>query len=208
MTVAFLADLKQRSNDASNGSQLGRLMNSPNKITVLELGSGCGVAGIAVAQLRPGCQVYLTDLAEAMDVLKSNIVKSVPAEGAGISQVILDWEEDLPVEIRSANFDLILVSDCTYNSDYVPALVRTLSAIADISPNILILISLKFRHPSEVILFELLSAARFSESCHVSIALPNRVRDTTSHAQESVEVYQYQRITKIHNVPWDSPRNP
>ena len=175
-------------------------MHSPNKITVLELGSGCGVAGIAVAQLLPRCQVYLTDLAEAMDVLKFNIVKSVPAAGAGISQVILDWEEELPVEIRSATFDLVLISDCTYNSDYVPALVRTLSAIADISPNVLILISLKIRHPSEVILFELLSSARFSESYHVSIMLPDRSRDTTGQAKESVEVYQYQRIGKSHKL--------
>ena len=180
-------------------------MNSPNKITILELGSGCGVAGIAVAQLRPRCQVYLTDLAEAMDILNSNIVRSVPALGTEVSQVILDWEEDLPLELGSATFDLVLVSDCTYNSGYIPALVRTLSAIADTSPTALILISLKFRHPSEVILFELLAAARFSESCHVSIMLPNRGRDTTGQAQESVEVYQYQRTRMINNSLEDSP---
>ena len=178
-------------------------MHSSSKITVLELGSGCGIAGIAVAQLRPRCQVYLTDLAEAMDVLRTNIAKSVPAVGTGVSQVILDWEEDLPVEIRRATFDLVLVSDCTYNIDYVPALVRTLSAIADISPNTLILISLKFRHPSEVILFELLDAAQFSETCHVTIPLPDPARDTMGQAQEAVEIYQYQRTRKIHKFPRD-----
>ena len=195
--VAFLKDLKQCSSDGIKESPLSQIINSTSKQrTVLELGSGCGIAGIAFAQLCPRCHVFLTDLAEAMDVLESNISKATPALETTLRHVILNWEEELPVEVRNVTFDLVLVSDCTYNSDSMPALVRTLSAVADVSPYVLIIISLKFRHYSEVVLFELLSTARFSESSHTSLTLPNQGRVASNQTETIIEIYEYRRMRK------------
>lgn len=132
-----------------------------------------------------------------MDVLEFNVAKSAPAV---VSHLILDWEEELPLEIRNVTFDLVLVSDCTYNPDSTPALVKTLSAIANVSPNVMIIVSLKLRHPSEVVLFELLSSAGFSELSHTSFRLPNRDHLTTNQEQEKIEVYEYQWKANGHRM--------
>ena len=200
-TVAFLAHLKQCSSDRIKGSPFSSVIAPAFKrLNVLELGSGCGIAGIAFAQLWPQCQVFLTDLAEAMDILESNIAKSTPAVEAELNHVILDWEEELPIEIRNVTFDLVLVSDCTYNPDSTPSLVKTLSAISDMSSNVLIMISLKLRHPSEVVLFELLSGAGFSELSHTSFLLPNQDQLRTDQEQERVDVYEYQQLGNDHRT--------
>ena len=169
-------------------------MNTSASLTAIELGSGCGIAGIAFAQLWPRCRIYLTDLADAMNVLESNIAKAAPALETEIHHATLDWEVDLPLEFRNVIFDLVLVSECIYNSDTIPALVKILAAIADASPNVLVLISTKRRHSSELMLFELLSTAGFFELNHISLILPDENRTITEEPLEQVQIYQYQRI--------------
>lgn len=167
---------------------------SLNSLNVLELGSGCGIAGIAFAQLWSRCQVFLTDLSEAMDILQANVGRAVPAAGTTLTRAILDWAEEIPVAVRKVTFDLILISDCTYNSDSLPMLVNTLSAIATTSPTVIILISLKVRHSSENILFQLLSEAEFAETSHTTLRLPNHGRFTTDQVYDTIEIYEYQRV--------------
>ena len=163
-------------------------------LKVLELGSGCGIAGIAFAQLWPQCQIFLTDLPEAMDVLATNIGKAAPAVGTKLSCALLEWGEAPPEALRSIIFDVVLVSDCTYNSDSIPALVKTLSMTAATSPNVLILISLKVRHSSEAVFFQLLIAAGFRELGHTSVSLPTQGRSATDQAlYDQIEIYEYQR---------------
>lgn len=194
--AAFLTSLRQRPGHEPNKTLPSKILSSSSRgLKALELGSGCGIAGIAFAQLWPQCQIFLTDLAEAMDVLELNISKAIPAANTTLSQVVLDWEEKLPLVLRDVTLDIILISDCTYNSDSLPALVETLSAMAAFSPHVLVLISLKVRHCSEAILFKLLSTAGFHELSHSSFALPHYDRVSTSdHSHEIIEIYEYQRV--------------
>ena len=191
--AAFLADLRYGDQEPKSKFICNSLSANSSGLKILELGSGCGIAGIAFAQLWPQCQVFLTDLTEAMDVLESNIGQAAPAAGTHLSCALLDWGEAFPEALRSIIFDVVLVSDCTYNSDSIPALVKTFSMIAATSPNVLLLVSLKVRHSSEAIFFELLIAAGFRELGHTSVSLPTRGMSTTDQAlYDNIEIYGYQ----------------
>ena len=193
--AAYLINLRQSQSHGSKETLKSKLLNSSSYgLNVLELGSGCGIAGIAFAQLWSRCQVFLTDLTEAMDVLEVNVARAIPAAGTRLITAMMDWAEEIPVAIKDVTFDLILISDCTYNSDSLPMLVNTLSAIATTSPTVIIVISLKVRHPSENILFQLLSAANFGELSHTILRLPNRGRFTTDEAYDTIEIYEYQLV--------------
>jgi hypothetical protein len=131
------------------------------RISVVELGSGCGIVGIALAQLLPRCSVVLTDLEEAQDIASRNARIAKPAAGSTIRFAVLDWDEELSNGLRDQEYDLIIVSDCTYNADSLPALVQTLWALTEHSPNATVFVGLKRRHESEEVFFSLMTDAGF-----------------------------------------------
>lgn len=97
-------------------------MHSSGKLSVrwrvLELGTGCGIVGISLAQGfgsagRP--HFVLTDLPEAQDIVERNIKAMPVIEKSTIEFRTLDWDEELPDDI--GYFDVVLAADCTYNPD-------------------------------------------------------------------------------------------
>ena len=175
-------------------SDLAKLLqrSTPCGPRVLELGSGCGIAGLQVADLCPTSDVLLTDLLNAMDVLKHNVGRANFVSNKGkIATAILDWDESLPERVAKRRFDLVIVSDCTYNPDSIPKLVKTLNSVADDSPNALIVVSLKVRHDSEAIFFDLMAGAGFVEAEHTAFSLPDQYRSETGQELEVVDIYVY-----------------
>lgn len=166
--------------------------STPRGPRILELGSGCGIVGLQVAGLCSTSDVLLTDLPEAMDILNHNVqnAKNISSKGR-LATSILDWEECLPERVAKQIFDLVIVSDCTYNPDSIPGLVKTLSSVAENSPDALIVVSLKVRHDSEAIFFDLMAGAKFVEAEHTAIPLPDRCRSQTAQDLEVVEIYMY-----------------
>ena len=166
--------------------------STPRGPKILELGSGCGIVGLQVAGLCSTSDVLLTDLPDAMDILNHNVqnAKIISSRGR-LATSILDWEECLPRGVAKQRFDLVIVSDCTYNPDSAPGLVKTLSSVAEKSPDALIVVSLKVRHDSEAIFFDLMANAEFVEAEHTAIPLPDRCRSETGQDLEVVEVYMY-----------------
>ena len=136
-----------------------------------------------------------------MDLLNRNveIAKSGPSRGE-LATAVLDWGEPLPRMIAKQQFDLVVLSDCTYNPDSMPGLVKTLSSLARVSPNALTVVSLKKRHDSEVIFFDLMAGANFIEVEHSAISLPDRCRTETRQDLEMVEVYVYRIQTSVADV--------
>jgi predicted nicotinamide N-methyase len=133
-----------------------------NKLDVLELGTGCGIVGITIAKRFPNAQVLITDMPEAEEIAKHNIstIAGQPHPDGSFAKIAyqnLDWEEPLPENLRNGNLDLILVADCTYNSDVVPDLVRTLASLIKYNQDILILVAMKIRHDSEMVFFDLMA---------------------------------------------------
>jgi predicted nicotinamide N-methyase len=118
----------------------------------LELGAGCGLAGIAAA-LR-GAAVTLTDIAGVLPRLRRNVEVNrhllAEAEGgaATLDVAELDWTRlagalaDPAATVR-APYDVILLADCVYQADIVEPLVDALIALS--GPKTVILCALRCR---------------------------------------------------------------
>ncbi len=161
-------------------------------LNVIELGSGCGLVGIAFAQTVPRCEVVLTDLPEAEDLIGSNLSLMTPADRPAARFEVLKWEDDLPPGIRGKSFDLVLVADCTYNPSSAPALVKTLDALASQSTSTRIVVATKVRHPSEAVFFDLMAAAGMEQTGCTSVLLPTAMPDVSS----TVDIHIFRKESK------------
>ncbi|KAI9809855.1 MAG: hypothetical protein M1825_000288 [Sarcosagium campestre] len=165
--------------------------NGHGRTNVLELGTGCGIVGIGLAQLLPRCQLLLTDLPDAKEVVEMNIAANSPATASRIAFAELDWDSSLPHCVQKSHFDLILVSDCTYNPGSARSLVKTLVSLVSISPDAAILLASKTRHSSEKVFFDLMEDAMLRKFEHVVIPLPNAGEDNGTVMQESVQIFTF-----------------
>lgn len=129
---------------------------------VLELGTGCAIVSATLSHMRPADTILATDMEEALEIATANLAQDYNRLGDSTVEpeyLVLDWTEELPSRIAEKTFNLILVADCTYNSDVVPALVDTLKRLTNKSPKALIAVGLKRRHDSESIFFDLMNEA-------------------------------------------------
>ena len=160
---------------------------------VLELGSGCGIVGLEIAQICSQCDVILTDLPDAMENLSYNVSKVMGSNLAvgNVVAAVLDWDDASPKIIQGHRYDLVIVSDCTYNADSIPALVGTLAAVIDEWSATLIVVSMKVRHDSEAVFFDLMAAAGFIIAEHSTITLPDQQRADNGQELEVVDIYVF-----------------
>ena len=190
--TAFLSDVMLQPQQSSVVAKVLKTTSS-HKLSVLELGSGCGIVGLEVAQICSQCDMTLTDLPETMEILNYNASRVVgcnPAVGNVITGV-LDWDDANPKIIQGHRYDLVIVSDCTYNADSIPALVRTVGAVIDKWPAALIVVSMKVRHDSEAVFFDLMAAAGFVVAEHSAITLPDQQRANSGRELEVVDIYVF-----------------
>ena len=169
-------------------------------VNVLELGSGCGIVGMALAHLWPNCNVMLTDVSDAEDLVLKNLRSLDLAAGSKVAFEGLDWVSPvLPEYCRNTRQDLIVVSDCTYNEDSIPALVRTMKLISQGSPEILILVALKRRHANEGVFFTRMEREGFCNVDSTKMLLPHvwSPADSSEHFAGSskvvVEIYLFKK---------------
>jgi predicted O-methyltransferase YrrM len=89
------------------------------RLQILELGTGCGMVGIAIAQTIEGADVLLTDLPEAQEIVQRNVSQARLAKGSRLEFQELDWDAELPLNLRTSpsRLDLVIAADCTYNPD-------------------------------------------------------------------------------------------
>lgn len=97
------------------GPALGEEQVKPFR--VLELGTGCGIVGISIAQIVPNAEVILTDLDEAKEIVEWNMTYANAdlAPGSSLSFRELVWGEKIPKGLNG--LDLVIAADCTYNAD-------------------------------------------------------------------------------------------
>ncbi|KAI9818114.1 MAG: hypothetical protein M1827_000739 [Pycnora praestabilis] len=162
------------------------------KLNVIELGSGCGIVGITLAQMIPDCDVVLTDLPEAAEIINRNTSGKFAAMSSNAHFQVLHWDERLPSAVKDSKFDLIIVADCTYNADSTPALVKTISRLMSRSPKAVIVVAMKVRHASEAVFFELMSEAGINEHGHTEVLLPNGEELNYGNSSETVDIYVFQ----------------
>lgn len=104
--------------------------------SAIELGSGCGLVGIALAQL--GCSVVLTDLDSPaiLGALEANVALDNNAarirRAGGTARVApLVWGRPPPACIARESFDLVVASDTLYDVALAAPFVSTLQAICN-----------------------------------------------------------------------------
>ncbi|KAK0231138.1 putative methyltransferase-domain-containing protein [Armillaria fumosa] len=99
--------------------------------TVLELGSGTGLVGIVAARL--GAQVWVTDQAPLLDIMRQNVLRNHLTSSCTVAE--LNWGEPIPAGIPVP--DVVLAADCVYFEPAFPLLVQTLCDIYDKKPEVL-----------------------------------------------------------------------
>ncbi|CDM26896.1 hypothetical protein DTO013E5_6915 [Penicillium roqueforti] len=196
-TVTYLhlmcEDIRKTARNKNKGPEpkiqaLKQVLSVCNRpIQVVELGAGCGIAGIALASMLPNCSVLLTDLPEVEEIITRNMNVAQLATMSSLHYQNLDWD-DPPDELCPRPIDLILVSDCTYNSDSLPALVSTLDRLVRTSPEAIVLVALKRRHDSETVFFDLMRSARFT-AVQDSVEIPSQHDEV-----DEIEFYCYSRL--------------
>ncbi|CAD6191755.1 unnamed protein product [Caenorhabditis auriculariae] len=123
----------QASCDLAN---LMRTMYLENK-TVVELGAGCGLAGIATAAFFPTSTVYLTDFDEnVIDRISSNIEinrsQNSTCHNAHVKK--LDWKEGYDLdESTFGNVDVVIAADVVYDRELLRSLCVTVRRILETS---------------------------------------------------------------------------
>jgi SAM-dependent methyltransferase len=174
------------------------LSTENRRVGILELGCGVGLVGIALAQMRQKFNVWVSDKADAIEILGINTENTYTADATSLTPTTIDWEEELFYKFQDMRFDLILVCDCTYNTDGMPALVEKLRELAEISkdPEMwtgpYVLMSTKVRHSSEVIFFDMMEKAGFVQLEHTSVDLPDRLRIERGEDLEVADIYIFQ----------------
>lgn len=175
----------QRSTTGSDGGE-------PQSLSIIELGTGCGVVGISLVQILRNCKVLLTDLPAAEELVSRNMSISRRVEGSSLDFQVLDWDDDdVGNDIYASVYDMIVVSDCTYNSDSLPALVKVLrKLVGTSSPDAMVLVALKRRHDSEKVFFELMEKAGFWVYEREVVLLPSLLM-TAEDEVEGVEIFVF-----------------
>ena len=94
-------------------------------------------------------------------------------------------------------FALVIVSDCIYNADSCPDLVRTLSRVSSTSPGVMILVAVKRRHDSEEVFFDLMRNAQMQLLERATIGLPDELYNLDRDVKmPEVELYMYVMMTE------------
>ncbi|KAL8693122.1 MAG: hypothetical protein Q9224_003815 [Gallowayella concinna] len=181
-------------------------------LSILELGTGCGTAGLAFST-RWSCHTILTDENdEALTFAKYNAQKFRNTYNNTWECHPLDWSQPQKYKLDRP-LDFIVASECIYNPDSIPGLVRTISYLVRQSkglkvaaPQPKVIISTKTRHPSEAAFFDLMTASGFEQSEHASITVPDSYRKSTGQDLEMVHIYVFELQIEIYHPTRESDR--
>lgn len=110
------------------------------------IGSGTGLVGIYAAELLKPKKVYLTDLADALEIMQQNV--NLMQNESKVDMVVkeLSWG---PEKLENyADVDLVLLTDVLYNQSSHDLLLDTLDWILD-NKGCRALLTYKERNPDE-----------------------------------------------------------
>lgn len=147
--------------------------------------------------------VLLTDLPDAEKLTEKNIQSYLLDQNTALKQSLpldfesLDWEDGkegvFGPKASGTGWDLIIISDCTYNTDTLSALVKTLSALHQASkakgkPGPKVMLSTKCRHSSENAFFDLMKSHEWDVLESASQPLP-----LLGSEDQTVEIYLFEK---------------
>lgn len=82
---------------------------------VLELGSGYGLGGLAIAACTDAAEVFLTDgNPQVIDYVKANTRRNSHLFGTTeVTACVLNWSDNVPSMLEE-RFDIVVAADCTF----------------------------------------------------------------------------------------------
>ncbi|EFQ34666.1 hypothetical protein CGRA01v4_14118 [Colletotrichum graminicola] len=145
ISTLWLANDRDGHDDAAKRpwcmNRLRGLLFGGHPLNVLELGCGVGILGNGLAQIMTRedpegkSSILMTDLPEAEQRARANMARLATAGTASIRPEYenLDWDDGRKGELGplagARAWDLIAMSDCTYNVDVLPSLINTWTAV-------------------------------------------------------------------------------
>jgi len=117
---------------------------------VLELGSGTGICGLAMAML--GAKVILSDTPDLIELITQNVKRNEQHLEGSIEQIVsLDWSNEHTTmkfisDQHNSCLDFIIAADAIFHERAIIPLVATLKKLLVLNPDVLILMCHKFRH--------------------------------------------------------------
>ncbi|KAK2602000.1 hypothetical protein QQS21_004426 [Conoideocrella luteorostrata] len=192
--------------------KVSKILNQEDRVNILELGCGVGILGIGLCKVYPRgvaeCTILMTDCTSAARRARSNmgiLHHQRSGSNLGYAQVMyenLDWENGrhgrFGPRLQTRRWDLIMLSDCTYNVDSIPALVGTLSEVHRLNKDFYpedktfstkVFLATKPRHDDERALFDRMAAEDWSMSDKEVLSLPVLGRES-----ERVEMYLFEKV--------------
>ncbi|KAG6009720.1 hypothetical protein E4U21_001468 [Claviceps maximensis] len=189
-----------------------QILNQEGGVNVLELGCGVGILGLGVCAVYPkgtsDCTILMTDCHDAERSARSNMGRlhqQRSGSNLGYAQVMyenLDWENGrrgrFGTRVQERRWDLIMLSDCTYNADSIPALVGTLSSVHNLNKDFYpdggsfttkVFLATKPRHDDELVLFDMMAAEDWTIADKLVLSLPVLGRE-----MERVEMYLFEKV--------------
>ncbi|KAI1336336.1 putative methyltransferase-domain-containing protein [Xylariaceae sp. FL0016] len=150
---------------------------------ILEIGSGGGLVGLAVAS---GCAIasenplWMTDQLEMLPLMQRN-TQANGLEGK-VKPAILNWGEPLAGDIVALKPDVILAADCVYHEPAFPLLLATLSDLLALCPTATIYFAYKKRRRAGMQFFK-----RARKAFHVAEIMEDE--DRTVFNREGIFLY-------------------
>ncbi|CAO0790811.1 unnamed protein product [Mucor circinelloides] len=119
---------------------------------IVEIGSGTGLVGLAVAKLCPGIkQMVITDQLPMMGLMQENIKLNHLEQS--VTADILNWGEVIPDISQVLNADVILASDCIYLEMAFIPLLETFFALTN-KPTSIIYLTYRKRRNADKLFFQ------------------------------------------------------
>ncbi|KAG8498339.1 hypothetical protein CXB51_007152 [Gossypium anomalum] len=156
----------------------------------IELGTGCGAAGMAFHLL--GLQdIILTDISPVMPALKHNLKRNKPVLGKNMKTSILYWNNKDQIRGVNPPFDVVIAADVVYIEESVGHLVGAMEAL--VSDDGVILLGYQLRSPEADKLFW-----EMSEKVFLIEKVPHQDLHP-DYAYEETDVYVFRKKKNNNN---------
>ncbi|XP_010522582.1 PREDICTED: protein N-lysine methyltransferase METTL21A [Tarenaya hassleriana] len=166
--------------DPNPYSHLLDFRSTRHRRRAVELGTGCGAAGMAF-HLLGLTDIVLTDIAPVMPALKHNLKRNKAALGKTLKTSIVYWNNKDQIAALNPPFDLVVAADVVYIEESVGQLVAAMEAL--VADDGAVLLGYQVRSPE--------ADKRFWELCDVVFGIEKVPHDHLhpDYAYDEADVY-------------------